>query len=307
MTHPCPCGRPRVGSAVLCRACSADLHAHLAALPGLVDELEVHLSRQSRVAAPNPTTGAALGKRDGQPLPYDVGASDLLAGLRSFALSWVFTLAPSVLQPAQQPGGSGRLGPYTPRGALCALLAAEPVAREHPDAHELLTQARRAHARAVTVIDHPVHLVWLGPCRTALLDEHGVVVGECEGIVRAGVGEASGSCRACGALHDALERRRWLLEAAADNRLNVTQLGRQLAAYGLAATKATVERAVRRLVADDRLHAVGVDERGASTYRVGDVLDALATRRAYRRGSSATTTTTTTAITTNPITERRTA
>lgn len=284
---PCRCGRPTLGSATLCRACSADLHAHLVALPALIGELEVHLSRQSRVAAPNPTTGAALGARDGQPLPYDVAASDLLGGLRAFALSWVFTL--------RTPGTGASFGPYTPREALGALLSVEAVARAHPDAAELLEQARRAHARALLVIDHPVHLVWLGPCGATLRDEHHVVVGECEGVVRAGVGEAVAACRACGAQHDALERRRWLLEAAAENHLNVTQLGRQLAAYGLARSPATVERTVRRLVADDRLHPVGTDERGASTYRLGDVLDALSSRRAYRRApASASTTTTTT-------------
>ena len=61
-----------------------------------------------------------------------------------------------------------------------------------------------------------MHLVWLGPCRTAQLDEHGVQAGECEGVVRAAVGEAVATCRACGAVHDALDRRRWLLEAAAE-------------------------------------------------------------------------------------------
>lgn len=270
MVSTCRCGRPTIGSATLCRACTADLRTELSALPALVDELEVTLARQAHTGVRNPGA-ASFGAGQAQPLPLDVPAADTLTALRRWALEWLAELAP------------GRhLPPDGVRGALCAVLAAEPLTRDHPGAPALLEGAQRLRARAVAVIDLPRHEMWLGPCRARLIDEHGITIGECTGNVRAGVEDTLATCRTCGAQHDALARRRWLLNAAAEALLNATRLGAQLAAYGIGTSARANTRTVQRLAAAGRLTSPGDDERGHPTYRLGDVLAAIATRTERR-------------------------
>src|SRR3954469_11779790 len=87
LTHiACPvatCDRPRPGNAHICGACAGQLERDLGDIPGLVDQLDVTLSRQA--------SGGAGGGSE-RPLPFDPRASEALDGLRTTLVGWTRVL-----------------------------------------------------------------------------------------------------------------------------------------------------------------------------------------------------------------------
>jgi len=277
------CGRPLAGTTV-CRACITDLRRWLEAVPSLVSDLGVTLTRQDRVAVPQP------GGSGEQPLPFHVRASAALEDLLRVLTWWRIELA------RHEATGA----PQEPRGALSGATAAQlavlasrwllerlSAAAVHPEAAALVEAVREAVTEATEAVDHPRVLLWLGVCHAAVYDPHTAeVVGECLGDLYATADDTAVACRACGARHDARNRRWALLASAREHQLNATALAKACRAYGVTTTPSVV----RNLAARDQLAPAGHDRAGNPTYRVGDVLDVLRERLERDRAQQPTTT-----------------
>jgi hypothetical protein len=248
------CGRPLAGTTI-CRPCTADLRRWLERVPSLSGDLLVTLTRQDRVAVPQP------GGSGEAPLPFHVRASEALDDLQRVLGFW-----------AQEVTG---LRPTTPSRAAQRLLGALQVVVVHPEAATVVEAVRDVVTEGTEAVDHPRVLLWLGVCHAAVYDVHTTdVVGECLGDLYATADDTAVVCRACGARHDARDRRWALLASARRHELNATALAKACRAYGVTTTPSVV----RNLAARDQLTPAGTDAAGHPTYRVGDVLDVLRER-----------------------------
>lgn len=161
MTTPaCPLdGKPIHDNAAICAACGADLTQALAELPGLIDDLELTLSRQT-----------ALGQRNGgrsseKALPYDVRASDTLQAARVVLVGWVNVLH----QEGPELGGEWAEEPWpynTLRSMAEWLYARVDRARRHEAGAEIAAEVRDLSSQMRKTSDLALYRAKfaLGPC-----------------------------------------------------------------------------------------------------------------------------------------------
>jgi len=223
----------------------------LAALPTLLDELDVTITRQSRMVAAN---GARPTER---PLPYAVEASRAHAALAEALTRWA-----GVYGVARFGTGIARSG--APRACARYLVAMLPAVARHPDAGQMSNELGRHAERGRRMIDRPPDVMYVGICSA----------GGCDRDLYAHVDAPMITCPQCGAGHDVAERRQVMLNAVEDELATTVEIVRAVATYGpdgAVLRVATVSKWRQR----GRLVIRGVSRRGEPLYRVGDVLDLM--------------------------------
>ena len=169
--QPCQaCGTPAPGDVFVCTGCMDAYHGHLAAIPEIIDDLEVELTRQSR------KTAGPGGRHHDQPIPFGVAASDLLHELRTILTTSCRALA---LLPEDLPDD-------TVPAMLTWLVHAEtsiPLRVEGPDVTAGVAAWIR---RARRLCDTPAERKFIGRCHCyaelyATDDQPLVTCRECEG------------------------------------------------------------------------------------------------------------------------------
>lgn len=242
----CACGQP-VPDATICRDCTGKLGRDLAAIPWLVEQLDLSLSRQT-----------ASERQDGgrsaeTPMPYDLGASDALEMLGVVLRRW-----------------SRALGVDTRWGMSDALATHLDDLRQHADADRAVIDIGGAVAKARRTIDRRPERWFAGPC-----DGNGYTI-RGQGAPEQGCGEwlyarpeaRDVKCKACTTVYDVEMRRAWMLEAAEDYLCTAKMLSRFVSRFGAPVKANTITQWRRR----GRLEQRGVDQNRDPLYRIGDVL-----------------------------------
>jgi len=248
--------------------------ADLAAVPELAADLDLAISRQTRMG-----DGGT-----GEPsTPWDERASQAAGALRSTLVGWVRVLRDGVLHvPAIGPRCHGCThrtcmywdlahGPADTMTAMARWLARHHRALlRHLAADEAVNEMRGAVRDARRATDRPASLWYAGPCNTPIPDEDDQPTERvCQADLYARHLARAITCQACEAQHEAAYRMRWLLDRAADHLATATEIARLLASYGVTAAM------VRGYADRGRLAAHGADRLGHPTYRIGDVVKIL--------------------------------
>ena len=260
------CDRP-APDAQLCRGCLDQLRAELRALlpvetnrlgvityvPGLLDELQVTLTRQARIGARGPR-GAET------PLPYHHGAS---VDLETLAATLTATAATVAQQRGVRVDTDG-----TTAGAARWLLRWSGELAQHPDAATLYDDIVALVQAVRRTIDAPVPRRYVGPCDECGADLYapmGASVVECHGTAESG--------EPCAMAYGIEERRTWLLEQAVDQLRTAAELSRELPWIGgLTIDRKLINQwAARGQVTRYLPHPNDVAQR--PRFRVGEVID----------------------------------
>jgi hypothetical protein len=223
-------------------------HGHLAAIPEIIDDLEVELTRQSRK-----TTGPG-GRHHDQPIPFGVAASDLLHELRTTLVTSCRALA---LMPEDLPDD-------TVPAMLAWLVRAEtsiPLRVEGPDVTaEVAGWVRRARR----LCDTPAERKFIGRCH-------------CYAELYATDGQALVKCRDCNGEYHVDDVKAVTADMLADGLASklgtISEICAALAVVGYARPRATVRSWVER----GRLPRHGTTPAG-HLYRYADAIDLAAPR-----------------------------
>jgi hypothetical protein len=271
----CPvsiCDRIMPGSARICGACSSELRRELAAVPGLWTDLDLAISRQTRL-----TSASVGGRSPEKPLPWNERASEAADHLAALLIGWARVLVASV-HTIQGPTCGSCLHPsclyaqlsYEPHHHPAAVspwlhrhagaLIAHPAG---PDAvEEILTAVRNARHAVDTP---PRDLVYAGPCS------------RCDGGLYAKPGAATVACRWCvddegkPLRYEVAARRKWMLDSLNDLELPAPLIARALTSLVRPIKPALIHTWVSR----QRLTPAGLDDLDRMVFRVGDVVDLM--------------------------------
>lgn len=126
-----------------------------------------------------------------------------------------------------------------------------------PEAYRALSVV---HRLVETVIDRPADRTYAGPCSA------------CSADLYAAAGSLAVVCEPCGLEYDIEPRREYLLGVVEDQLATATELARALTSLGRPVDSALVRKWAER----GRIVAHGRNRRGHAVYRVGDVLDLVA-------------------------------
>ncbi|MFF0864183.1 hypothetical protein ACFYUV_20660 [Nonomuraea sp. NPDC003560] len=276
MALDCPvsiCDRTMPGSARICGACEAELDRELAAVPELDEDLDLAITRQTRL-----TSGGVGGRGNEKPLPWNERASEAADHLAVILLGWARVLVASV-HPLQGPVCASCDHPSCTYIHLGREPHHDPVhvsrwLRRHagpliahpagPDAVEEILLAVR-NARYATDAP-PRDLVYAGPCDA------------CQGDLYARPGAVSVCCRWCvdedgqRPRYDVHARREWMLKALEDRQLGAPTIARALTSLIRPIKPALLHTWISR----GKLQPTGLDESGRMVFRVGDVIDLMA-------------------------------
>lgn len=241
------CANP-ASNGFLCRGCTSKLSGDLKAIPWLLEELEVTLSRQDCLSESSDRSS------DEQPLPLNMRAVEVRIDLNSTLAAWSVHLA-------------GRFDGLDASVIWTELRLAQYLL-EHisdmltdPSAGQFADEISDIRRRAQRAIDKPVQRVFAGPCD------------DCETDLYAHPSKAEVECKnpECGAVYDIEERRRWLLGKAEDQLLTATEMSRALS--GLIGEKLTPAK-IRGMAHRGKLTVYPpIRPNGHPRYKVGQVRD----------------------------------
>lgn len=247
------CTAPVPDLAHVCTRCARGLALDLAAVPGLVAELDVALSKQARMGSGNGGRSAEV------PLPFDAAASAVGGDLAAMLASWAALVVERRGIPAPPPSSAG-----------CARWLAGHVEwlRHHEAGGDCVTEVRDAVRAARRLIDRPEGRVYAGLCST------------CSAPLYARPGAAEVACRACASddselVYDVAERRAWMLSEVADTVGGSSYVAAVASGLGVRVRAATVRQWARRGKLAPCEYAEPLKEGGEPRplYRVGDVVD----------------------------------
>lgn len=245
----CACGKPTRADAYICDVCKDELWRAIGDLPAVGDELDVTLTRQTRMNDQNSTRSTAE-----KPLPYDTAASDLLHELHSQTRALVTRCVEQRIDTRGRPDEPGDTLPTMSRWLLWRIdgITGQPWAPE-------TMQLAKLTQRAEYVIDRPPERSFAGPCD------------KCGRDLYATAGRASVTCTHCGLTYDLAVRRAWLLEVVDDRLATATEIARALTSLELPVTSERIRQWAHR----ERIVSNGHDRLGRALYRIGDVVDLL--------------------------------
>lgn len=253
------CDRP-VNSGTVCSHCTGTALRILEAVPGLVKELRVTLTRRSkRGGVPAVPAVPAARTSSEQPLPFDVGASNVLSTLDSILWRWTSYVSSITGVPWRQ-GSASRCAGFLSRPERLELL------RQCEGGGTFVADLLDWYAEATRVVDLPPERVYAGPCDLCGNDLYaipGAVTMRCDSI-------------GCDGTYDVSQRRAWLLGAVSDRLATTTEICTALTSLSTPVTP----NVIRGLVYRGRIVAKGTDSHHHPLYRVGDVMEVLAERRA---------------------------
>lgn len=234
----------------LCRNCTDLLTHDLQAIPWLLDELEVTLSRQDKLAESSDRSS------DEQPLPLNMRAVEVRIDLNAVLAAWA-------LHTAGRFGGLDRTVVWTELRLSQYLLAHVDDMLTDPAAGQIADEINDIRRRAERAIDKPVPMVYVGPCDL------------CDKDLYARPSAAEVQCKNpdCEEIYPIEARRRWLLGKAEDQLLPATEMSRALS--GLL-QKPITGSMLRGYAHRGRITAhPPIKKDGPPLYRVGEVRDVL--------------------------------
>lgn len=287
MSVTCACSRPLADNAYLCSHCARHLARLIGDVTALVSELETTRSRQSRTGSAGVGVTSRASER---PLPWDERAARATARLRLALVN----AARVVLE--QHPGRPG--GPRCPDCEHPSCLAYQLQApvntlpavagwllhhiewlRHQPEAPDIRTNIEGAIGRVRRVIDRRPDVSYLGPCGEQVdpwTDPRGKTRTDCPAELYANAGDQHVDCRGCTAQHNVELRKAWLLAAAEQQLETASVISQAVSRLGQTVTASMIRGWAFR----GRLAAHTADVDGSPLYRVGDVLDLLASEAA---------------------------
>jgi hypothetical protein len=266
MTNYCRTGCGRPTQDMLCGRCLTDLSTGLRQLathgidahgdrrPGLLEELEITLTRTS------PSTALGQGTRSSadKPVSFHEAASvirvravyDITRWARNVARTW-----PHLTLTATTPA------------AMCEWMATvSGLLKEHPYAGALHHDITRLVKDIRHVIDLAPERLFIGQC-SAIVE--GV---ECPEDLYARHDRATASCHTCGTEHDVTQRRKVLYDAAMNVHATGTEIARAMPKiFGM---EVSADR-IRTWRARGKIRVVGRDGFDHPLYRIGDVWELL--------------------------------
>lgn len=233
----------------LCRNCTDTLTRDLKAIPWLLEDLEITITRQDRLSDVSDRSS------DEHPLPIRLDPMEVRRDLHSTLAAWAQHVA----------GKHQGLGPgvWTELALAQYLLAHIGDILTDPAAGECANEIGNARLRAQRTIDKPVERVFAGPCD------------DCDKDLYAHPSAAEVKCinPECGAVYPIEARRQWLLGKAEDQLLTATEMSRALPGLlGKPLTAAMLRGYAHR----GRLtQHPPLPNRKDPLYKVGEVLDLL--------------------------------
>lgn len=254
------CDQPAHGSHV-CQSCADALAEALDEAQTLAGELELTITRQSRLG-----TG---GRSSNRPLVFAWDPSVMRDSLRNTLTTWTRVLHDT---------HGGELPADTISAVARWLLDRVDWLRQHPASAEAVDEICACVDDCRRAVDRPPDLWYAGRCGSISDEQRMIqaVYGEpatpCEADLYATPGAGIIQCPRCKATYNVEQRRKWLLDAVDDTRAHAELIARALSRLGQPVTSAMIRGYAHR----GRLVPHGTDLRGRPTYRVGDVLDLLA-------------------------------
>lgn len=257
------CGSEVGDLAHVCTRCANGLQLDLAAVPELVDELDVVLTKRARMGA-----GGGGSRSSESPLPFDVTASAVGGDLAAVLGVWAALVM-------EQRGIAAPL----PGSAACARWLGRHIVwlRHHEAGGDCVLEVREAVRAARRIIDRPEGRVYAGLCSS------------CSAPLYARPGAAEVACRACASdeselVYDVGERRTWMLGELEDLTGNASYVAMVATSLGVKVSPSTVRMWVLRGKLSPYEHAEPLKEGGEPRplYRVGDVV-AVATSQALKK------------------------
>lgn len=256
----------------MCNTCWASLAADLRAIPDLLVELDVTVTKQAKSSA------GGVGFVTGNPekgLPLNLGASTAGDDLRLKLVGWVESVA-KAHTPRHPDGSQDRLTlPEHPLPLARWLLRHSSWVQSFDAANDLHEAITRAVKWVRTAIDRQKDRQCLGQCWALIPVEEGYEGPDelCRAELFVTEGKRDATCKDCGSTWDASGRRGWLLREMEDEFKTAADLSRALAAYVDQAVSPAMIRGYAhrgRLVPQE--HDFDDDK---PRYRVGDLLDIL--------------------------------
>lgn len=256
------CEAPTPDGVFLCKAHTGQLTDALRTVPGLVEDLEVTITRQARTAGPKHGARSAT-----RPLPWNEHASSCRVELNAILNAWAYEThhhRPDSRDPLDAIHSSDT-------AELANWLRAHLHTANHLDtAGDLFAEILDAITQATRAVDLPPERKFIGTCKQPLDDGK-----PCREDLFAMPRQHIVSCRNCGHRHDADVRREELLGQIEDQLVHAGLLSNLVTDFGVPVVSATIRSWAHR----GRLPVKGNDKNRRPLYRVGDVLD-LALRRA---------------------------
>lgn len=257
------CSSPTGDGGRLCRTHTDDLQRDLHAIPELVQELEVTITRQARITAEKHG-----GRSAERPLPWNLHASDKATELNATINAWAL----DVSRLAEDERDRLAEHHYTDTPAVAAWLARNlHTLRQHQEAGQAYDELTNAVREARRSVDRPLERIFAGQCLVE--HEDGWV---CKEDLYAAPGKAHATCRVCGARHDMAKRREWMLSCIEDQVAYSGLLAGLVSNLGVQIGSSTI----RRYASAGRIKVISVDAKRRPLYRIGDVLDVFLKRAA---------------------------
>ncbi len=241
----------------ICPDCVQELKQLLGSVPELLRDLDVALSRQSRIGTPSGRKGHE------RPLPYDPAASEATAVLLAHTITrWAL----DVWRHARMIPGQGWGATRPPDNPVVYLVAVLDRIRTRRYAATMLDEIRAAVTNAREVIDLSKDYLEAGTCPT------------CSARLLARPGDVQITCRRCGARWGVQERRSVMLADAEGRWLTATQCERLVDVFLRHGTTDRIRKrvpagSVRGWASKGLIEPRGLNEQGSPLYRLGDVLD----------------------------------
>lgn len=255
---PCQhCTAP--ADAVLCHPCTDALTELLAHVPGILEELDVALTRQAKL---RPVRGLAI--VDPVSMPYNVSAAEQARDVRSLLLPWVTRIR-------EELGINVRPG-HTGTAALArGLQNYTGFIRRMDGAAGFLWDLRAMVEDVRRVIDVRVEKVFVGTCRS-VFNADGDRQPVCPEHLYAPSRNVEFTCGKCGTVHDVKSRQKQAIAASENRVLPPQMIARALTRNG---EPLNVERLYNWSKRGLLKPAATDPTTGRKLYRVGDVLDVM--------------------------------
>lgn len=254
----------------VCSDCANDLGLSLLYVPLIAGALEDAHVKGQRFGV----TGTGIPNEDESPVPFSHYASKARAELLGALTEAADAIA----------ARAGYFRPLNTFRALSRFLASQVSwIRVQHDGPDMVVHLTRVLTAASRVVDRPADVVMLGHCNGTIGEGvegrvPGVVCGE---ALYAPANRKEVTCRTCQHVHQADDRRAWLLGEAEEVRLPAAALQRAVDGLGIEVNTKQLENwAARGRLA--RVGTVRVLGRERPTYRVGDVLDLVKADRVRR-------------------------
>jgi len=189
----------------LCTTCRNTLTADLRAVPDLLGDLEVTISRQDHIGSDETRHGGS----DEHPLPLRIGPMEARRDLHATLISWAWHIA-------TRNGATVTTTWFEPANLARYLAARIYAVDSDPLAGACADEIGYAVVLSRRTVDKPLQHRFAGPCDDCGTDLYALP--KADDI----------TCRGCAATYQVDARRDWLLDQAEDRLLTATEMSRAL-------------------------------------------------------------------------------